>query len=231
MFKHFSKNMHNTSSIKARLTNQTTSNLLNKHASKPLFLKLSKKLFIEGNPLNALLPVTKTIVLGNCIMWGISWFYSQREYITNFYYNRRSLEKGKFHAAITSHFVKHGTLDFIIDTFIVGMIANNIEMMVGSQVLQRLVLASALGSLALVHLTARNDEFYKPDTFVRLMIYFLAVKDPHQLIYFFPLPIKLKIMYLAGFVGLMDFFSGKMCNFAPLIACVAMAKGRGGGGF
>ena len=228
MFKHFSKSLHNTNSIRSRMS-ATNANNFNKHASKPLFLKLSKKLFIEGNPFNALLPVTKSIVIGNCVMWGISWFYSQRDYITNFYYNRRSLEKGKLHTAITSHFVKHGTLDFIIDTFIVGMIANNIEMMVGSQLLQRLVLASALGSLALVHLTARNDEFYKPDTFVRLVIYFLAVKDPHQLIYFFPLPIKLKIMYLAGFVGFMDFFSGKMCNFAPLIACIAMTKGKGGG--
>jgi len=227
MFKHFSKSFNNTQLTKNRLGSQNYQNI-NKHASKPFFFKLSKKFFLQGgNPFLALLPVTRTLVIGNCVMWGISWLYNQRDYITNFYYNKQALEKGKIHTAITSHFVKHGTLDFLIDTFILGMIANNIEMMVGSLVLQKLVLASALGSLALVHLTAKNDEFFKPDTFVRLVIYFMAVKDPHQLIYFFPLPIKLKIMYLAGFVGLLDIFSGKMCNFAPLIACIAM-KGKGG---
>lgn len=227
MFKHFSKNFNNLQSAKYRI-NPLSSTNLNRHASKPFFLKLSKKFFTEGNPLNALLPVTRAIVLGNCIMFGMSWFYSQRDFITKFYYNIHSLERGKFHTALTSQFVKNGTLDFVIDTFIIGMIGNNIEMMIGTQLLQRLAFASVIGSILLVHLSGKNEDFYKPDTFIRLVIYIFTLRDPHQHIYFFPLPLKLKIMYLAGFVFLMDLISGKYCNFAPLIACIAMNKGKGG---
>lgn len=226
MFRQFSK-LGNSSNFKFRVAQQHNNNFKDK-ATKPFFLKFTKKFFIEGNPLNSLLPVTKALVMGNIVMWGLSFFYSQREYITNFYYNTKSLEKGKVHSAITSHFVKYGTLDCLIDTFIVGLIGNSIEAMVGSELMRRLTVFSALGSIFIIHMTAKPDEFFKPDTFVRLVIYFLAVKNPQQLIYFFPLPIKFKIMYLAGFVGVMDFLSGKFCNFAPLITSIALNKGRGG---
>lgn len=224
MFKHISK-ANNLNSFKLRMFPQQ--NKISQQASKPFFMKFSKKFFMQGNPIGSLLPVTRSIIIGNLVMWGLSWVYNQRDFITNFYYNTKSLEKGKVHSAITSQFVKYGTLDCLIDSFIVGMVGNNIEAMIGTELMKRLALFSALGSLAIIHMTARHDEFFKPDTFIRLIIYVLAVKNPHYLVYFFPLPIKIKIMYIAGFVGLLDVLTGKFCNFAPLIASFALAKGKG----
>jgi len=225
MFKHISK-VNNMNAFKFRMGTQT--NKLSQQASKPLFMKFTKKFFMDGNPINSLLPVTRSIIIGNVIMWGISWVFSQRDFITNFYYNSRSLERGKFHAAITSHFAKSGTLDFLIDSLIIGMVGNNIEAMVGTEFMKRLVLFSAVGTLAIIHMTAKQDEFFKPDTFIRTIIYFFAVKNPHQLVYFFPIPIRIKIMYIAAFVALIDVISGKFCNFAPLITSVALTRAKGG---
>jgi len=202
-------------------------NKITQQATKPLFNRLSKKFFMNGYGFETLLPVTKSILIGNLLMWGFSWVYNRREVITNFYYNKKSLERGKFHTLITCHFIKNGTLEFLIDSLVIGFVGNNIEAMVGTEFMKRICFLSMLGSFIIIHLTARNDEFFKPDTFIRIIIYLLAVKNPHYLIYLFPLPLKIKVMYIAGLVGALDIISGKFCNFAPLIASLALTKGKG----
>ena len=223
MFKHFSSN--NLNKIKYKFGNQT--NNINDKLKKPYFMKFTRKFFNENNPLNRLLPITRGIVIGNMVMYGLSFFMSQREYINRFYYNTKSLEKGHILSLVTSHFTKMNSLDFIIDTFITAFMGNSIEGMVGTEMMKRLVLFSMVGSIFLIHVTSRPDEFHKPDTFIRLIIYTFAIRNPQQFIYFFPFPFKIKIMYIAGLVGALDLLVGKFSNFGPLLACLTLLKGKG----
>ena len=111
--------------------------IINKNTSsksKLFFDKFSKKNFMQGgNPLLNLLPFTRALVIGNIVMYGLSFFLSKRDFTINFLYNIRSIEKGKFHTPVTSHFSKNNTIDFAIDTLITGLIGNNIESTIGTQ--------------------------------------------------------------------------------------------------
>ena len=96
--------------------------------------------------------------------------------------------------------------------------------MVGSELIKRLFLLSALSSMAIVHATSKNDEYFILDTFIRMFIYFWAIRNPQQLVYFVPLPFKIRIAYLAGAVAVIDVFNGKLCNFGPLLASLALSR-------
>ncbi len=225
MFKHISK-ANNLNTFKYRAGCQNSN--INQHASKPFFMKFTKKFFVTTNPLTNLLPLTKSILIGNVIMYGLSWVFNRKDYETNFFYNPRSIENGKFYAAITSHFAKRDTLDFLLDSAIVGVVGNSVESVIGFSLMKNLLLLSALGSILIVHITAKPDEFYKPDTFFRLIIYTMAVQNPHQKFKFSILGNQLKTMHLAVLCGVLDLVTGKFCNFAPLITCLALSKAKGG---
>ena len=201
----------------------------NQNSSKSFFGKFSRKNFMKngGNPFLGLFPVTKAIVIGNVVMYGLSWFFSTRDFTTNFLYNTRSLEKGKIHTPITSHFTKDNTINFAIDTIITAYIGNHIEYNIGSQMMQRMLLFSGLGALAITHLTCRQDEFMHPETVIRFIIYFLTLQNPHLKIFLFPFPFQIKIMYCAGIIAGFDIMQNKLYNFSPLMVCLMMRKSGG----
>lgn len=220
--------MTRTSNLNINLRMKSSSELSNKlsnQCAKPFFMKLTKKSFSTGsNPFNSLLPITRSIIIGNLIMYGVSFFFDPKDYITSFYYSADSLQSGKIHTAITSHFVKPGVFDVLVDSLVVGMFGNQLEAMIGTELMKRLLLFSALGSMAIVHVTSKNDEYFKLDTFIRMFVYFWAIRNPQQLVYFVPLPFKIRMAYLAGALAAIDVYNGKLCNFGPLLASLALAR-------
>lgn len=234
MFRQFSNrsNLNNLNQqLKSKLNKTNFGNNFNQNQNntKSFFSKFNRKNFLQGggNPLVNLLPFTRALVIGNVVMYGLSFFMSKRDFTTTFLYNTRSLERGKIQTPLTSHFSKNNTIDFAIDTLITALIGNNIESTLGTQLMQKMVLFSGLGALAITHLTCRQDEFVHPETIVRFIIYFLTIQNPNLQIYLFPLPFQVKIMYVAGIVGLFDIIQNKMYNFAPLAVCMMM-KQKGG---
>ena len=107
------------------------------------------------------------------------------------------------------------------------MIGNTIESQVGMQLMQKMVLFSGLGALAITHLTCGQADFVAPETMVRFVIYFLTIQNPQMSLNLMPLPFQVKIMYIAGAIGLFDILQNKMYNFAPLVACMMMRQ-KGG---
>lgn len=235
MFRHFSQksNFNNlNSSLKSKLSNNFNNNFNNfsnkNNSFKNFFSKFSRKNFNnQPNPLSNLLPFTRAMVIGNIVMYGLSFFFSKRDYTTNFLYNITSLQNGRLLAPFTAHFSKDNTLTFAIDTLITGLIGNNIESILGTQVMQKMMLFSAAGAIILTHICCRQDEFVRPETVLRFVIYFLCVQNPHSKMFLFPLPFTVKIWWIGAFFGLTDFFQNKWYNFSPLIVCL-MLKQKGG---
>jgi hypothetical protein len=226
MFRQFSTKSSNTinNQIRTKLTQGG-----NQNSTKSFFSKFSKKNFCQNgqNPLMTLLPFTRALVIGNCVMYGLSFAFSKEDFSKYFLYNTRSLEQGRILAPITSHFAKNDTVSFAIDTLITGMIGNTIESQVGMQLMQKMVLMSGLGALAITHLTCGQSDYICPETMVRFVIYFMTIQNPHMALNLMPLPFQVKIMYVAGVIGLFDIISNKMYNFAPLMACMMMRQ-KGG---
>ena len=223
MFKQISRTTNLNTQFKMR-SSTAQINKISNQSSKPFFMNLTKKYFSSGNSPYSLLPVTRSIVLGNLVMWGVSWFFNPQDYITNFYYSSDSLQKGKVHTAITSHFVKPKAFDVLLDTAVIGLLGNPIESKIGTALTARLLVFSALGSIAIVHATARSDEYFGMDTFIRGLIYFLTIRNPQYSIKLRMLPFRIRLAYLAIAVAVVDVSNGKIYNFGPMLASFALAR-------
>jgi membrane associated rhomboid family serine protease len=194
----------------------------------------SKKKFISypkryqsnmNNPLSYLPPVTRGIIMANCAIYGIGLFMSNRQYITEFFYNHLALKHHKYHVLITAHIAKANFFDFFIETLLTGFIGSSLEPMLTSPVFLRLVMSSAiLGSILMVTMH-KEPTFFKSEAIFRGMIMFFVFKSPFQHFYLFPLPIKIQAFWLGIFIVFLDFITGRWANFGGTISAFLLLKG------
>ena len=177
-----------------------------------------------NNPFNSLPIVTKRIVIANCLIFGLGLFMNSRQYITEFFYHKYALQHNKFHVLLTTHFAKANLFDFLIDTFITGLLGSQVENMLGMVTFQKLVMGSmALGSILMIGMV-KDDAFYKSEAILRGLIYYFVFSNPQQQFYLFPLPIQIKVMYVGVFIAVMDYLSGRWGNFGGLLAALLLTR-------
>jgi membrane associated rhomboid family serine protease len=217
MFKHFRTQafFNTTKQMGKKLTIENKSKLMNYPK------KYNSSL---NNPLQFIPPITRGIIIANCAIYFLGFFMSNRAYITEFFYNRMALQHNKYHVLITSHFAKANFFDFFIETLLTGLIGSQLEPMMTSPVFLRLVVASmAIGSVLLITMH-KDSTFFKSEAIFRSLIMFFVFQAPQQHFYLFPLPIKIKAMWLGFIVVFLDFISNRWANFGGTIAALLIAK-------
>jgi membrane associated rhomboid family serine protease len=203
--------------------------LINIHAKKASkgFFKTNKKKFSNGfgSMFSQPLPVIKYILYGNCFIYGLSFFMNYNDYIKNIFYHPLALNHGKFQTLVTCHFAKKNFLELSLDSLIVYLIGNQLELMLGSQVFLRLMLASVgFGSILLV-LFHKQNYFTRTDTILRGMIMYFVLQNPNQTFILFPLPFNVQAKFLGMFIVGLDLLTGKYANFGGTIAAYALLRG------
>jgi membrane associated rhomboid family serine protease len=177
-----------------------------------------------NNPLSMLPTITRRIVIANCIFFGIGLFMNNRQYITEFFYHKYALSHNKYHVLITSHFAKANFFDFLIETFLTGMLGSQLETMMGSQAFLRLVGASVgIGSLLLITMH-KEDSFFKSEAIFRGIVMYYVLSNPNTSFFLFPLPIQIKAMWVGILIVGLDFLSGKWANFGGLAAAFLLTR-------
>ena len=178
-----------------------------------------------NNPLAFLPPVTKGIVIANCAIYGIGLFMSNRQYITEFFYNHLALRHNKFHVLITAHIAKANFFDFFIETLLTGFIGASLEPMMTSPVFLRLVMSSmAIGSILMITMH-KESTFFKSEAIFRGMIMYYVFRSPFQHFYLFPLPIKIQAFWLGILIVFLDFITGRWANFGGTISAFLLMRG------
>jgi membrane associated rhomboid family serine protease len=191
--------------------------------------KSPRRFFSNGfgggnNPLSMLPSVTRRIVIANCVFFGIGLFMNNRQYITEFFYHKYALKHNKYHVLITSHFAKANFFDFLIETFLTGMLGSQLETMMGSPAFLRLVGASVgIGSLLLLTMH-HEDSFFKSEAIFRGIIMYYVLSNPNTSFFLFPLPIQVKAMWVGILIVGLDFLSGKWANFGGLAAAFLLTR-------
>ncbi len=206
MFKHFGKSQLNV-----------------KMVGKTLF-KPPKRYQSNNNPLNMLPTVTRRIVIANTFFFGLGLFMNNRQYITEFFYHKYAIKHNKYHVLITSHFAKANFLDYLLETFITGLLGSQLESMLGSQTFLKLIGASiGVGSILLLTMH-KEESFFKSEAVLRGILWYFVLSNPQQSFYIFPLPIQVKALWLGVFIGLMDFISQRWANFGGLVAALLITR-------
>jgi len=207
--------------------------LKNPHLNQRIIID-SKKKFISypkryqsnmNNPLSYLPPVTRGIIMANCAIYGIGLFMSNRQYITEFFYNHLALKHHKYHVLITAHIAKANFFDFFIETLLTGFIGSSLEPMLTSPVFLKLVMSSAIIGSILMITMHKEPTFFKSEAIFRGMIMFFVFKSPFQHFYLFPLPIKIQAFWLGIFIVFLDFITGRWANFGGTISAFLLLKG------
>jgi membrane associated rhomboid family serine protease len=177
-----------------------------------------------NNPLSMLPTITKRIVIANSVFFGVGLFMNNRQYITEFFYHKYALKHNKYHVLITSHFAKANFFDYIIETFLTGMLGSQLETMLGSQAFTRLV-ASSVGIGSLLLLTMHHeDTFFKSEAIFRSILMYFVLMNPNASFFLFPLPIQVKAMWVGILICGLDFISGKWANFGGLAAALLLTR-------
>lgn len=223
MFKQVTRTSNLNTCFRLR-SNGQFNKLANNQASRPFFMKLTKKNFLTKNPLSLIMPITRSLVAGNILMWCISGFYDPKDYITKFFYSADSVQKGKIHTLLTSHFAKERFLDVVVDSLIVGVIGNHVETLIGTPMMRNLLILSALTSIAIVYASAKKDEYFSLETTGRMALYMMAFKNPNYIVDF--LLFRTRFVTIAGIIAVIDGLSGKLSNLGPLLACFALTRGK-----
>lgn len=185
----------------------------------------SKKGFFNGGFNFIVGPTIRLVLSGYIGIYLLGWTMSQGQYIKQFLFEKSSFYSGNFLSLVTSHFTKIGTLDFILESLITVLLANNIVMMHGEAILKRLI-THAVGYSSLIMLLFHNSDgiYLKSDAITRSLIYFIVFKNPQHSFILFPLPFPIKAMYLGIFLVIMDIMSAKHCNFGGAISAFALAR-------
>jgi membrane associated rhomboid family serine protease len=217
MFKHFKTQSFLLQSQQLRQKKIAESNKFFKHPKR-----------FQSNypsPLQFLPPITKGIIIANCVIYGLGMFMSNRQYITEFFYNHMALQHHKYHVLITSHLAKANFFDFAIETLLTGLIGSQLEPMLTSPVFLRLVLGSmAIGSILLITMH-RDQTFFKSEAIFRGIIMYFVLKNPYQSFMLFPLPINLKAYWIGIFIVVLDLMSGRWANFGGTISAFMLLNG------
>jgi len=178
-----------------------------------------------NNPLAFLPPVTKGIIIANCAIYGIGLFMSNRQYITEFFYNQLALRHNKYHVLITAHIAKANFFDFFIETLLTGFIGSSLEPMLTSPVFLRLVMSSMIIGSVLMITMHKEQTFFKSEAIFRGMIMYFVFRSPTQHFYLFPLPIKIQAFWLGILIVFLDFISGRWANFGGTISAFLLLRG------
>jgi membrane associated rhomboid family serine protease len=186
--------------------------------------KMPRRNMSDNNPLNMLPTVTKRIVIANTFFFGLGLFMNNRQYITEFFYNKYALRHNKYHVLITSHFAKANFLDYLLETFITGLLGAQLEQMMGTQSFMRLIGAS-IGFASVLLLTMhKEDSFFKSEAVLRGILWYFVLSNPQQSFFIFPLPIQVKALWLGVFIGVMDYLSHRWANFGGFFAALLLTR-------
>lgn len=194
--------------------------------TKSKFIHLNKKSFSNGiNPLQALPPVTRAIVLANTGFFVLSWFMNKGEYIRQFFYHKYALSHNKYHVLITAHLANAGIFSFLIQTVFTGLLGSQLEMMLGSIMMKKLVLSSmGFGSILLL-LMHKEESYFKTEAIFRGLIMYLVFSNPNQIITLFPFPLRFQAKWFGIFVVALDLMTQRYANFGGTIAAFALTRG------
>lgn len=184
-----------------------------------------KKNFSTNNMFNRIAPVTRNILLGNCLIYGIGFFMTHQQYIMEFFYHKYALKHNKWHVLITAHFAKANFFDFFLEGLITGLIGTQLELMVGSALMKKIVFSSiAIGSALLVTMH-KDDYFFKTESILRGLIMYFVLMNPNASFFLFPLPIQVQAKWLGVFVVGMDLLTSKYANFGGTFAAFMITRG------
>jgi hypothetical protein len=187
-------------------------------------LNVQKKNMSSNNIFDSIPTWTKRIVILNTCIFGVGMAMSNREYITNFFYNKYALRHNRIHVLITSHFAKTNFIDYLLDTVITGLLGSQVESMIGSQSFLRLTgLSMCFGSILLIY--KHNDNtFFKTECILRSIIWYIILSNPNQSFILFPLPIPIKAMWIGFFTFFIDVVGHRWANFGGLLAALIIAR-------
>ena len=179
----------------------------------------------NNNPFSRIAPITRNILIGNCIIYGIGMFMTNQQYIMEFFYHKYALKHNKWHVLITAHFAKANFFDFFLEGLITGLVGTQLEQMFGSALVKKLVLSSiGIGSLMLITMH-KDDYFFKTEAILRGMIMYFVLVNPNASFYLFPLPIQIQAKWLGIFVVGMDMLTAKYANFGGTFAALMITRG------
>jgi hypothetical protein len=198
---------------------------------KTIPLKTSQKIFnfqkknMSNNNLFEDIPTwTKRILLANTFFFGCGFIMKNSDYLSNFFYNKESLDKKRYQVLISSHFVKPSTFNFVIDTLITGLMGRYVEWMLGPQAFLKLLGYSlAFGSTILVY-THRDHTFTTTECILRSILWYAILSNPNQSFWIFPIPFQIKALYAGILLFAYDILHAKWANFGGLLAAAIIAR-------
>jgi membrane associated rhomboid family serine protease len=148
------------------------------------------------------------------------------KFLNNFTVSNYNLSRGRFHTLLLSHFTHMGFLSYLLDTVILYLFWQNLQMMFGPVYIAKLsILAIAMGSVLLM-LQHSGSGMQRPywgnDSILRALIFTVIFQNPTASFYLLPFPISIPAWVIAAVLLGLDFLSLNTASFGGISASYMM---------
>ena len=181
---------------------------------------------LPGNSFASLVVLLNTLFYVLYLTWPS---YNIHSYLNNFSFNIYGLSRGYLHSLFTCHFAHQSFFSWLIDSVIIFLLSQSLEMMYGKVfVAKTIIMSMMMGSFFLYAYHSANKGMLKPyqgnDAILRGIIFSIIFTNPQQTFMLFPIPVQIPAWAVALLLLGIDFLHFNVAAFGGVSGAYAMVN-------